>query len=348
MEDKANVLVVGGGAVGTMVAYALEAGRRAKVTMVLRSNYDAVKQTGFSIDSTDHGKAIRAFRPTTIRNTIPAVYEENLEAFNYVVVTTKNIPDVPPTVSELIESAVTTGVSAIVLMQNGLNIEKPLLAAFPENTILSGVQLIGASETRPGVVLHNEPDICKLGVFRVNDRDEELKSRDEQSARAFIEAYNACGAVDCQYDEDVRYTRWRKLLYNSSYNSVSAVLGMDVTRMRLSEHVIDDLVKPIMQEIIAIAAADGVHLSQDLIMTMITIDKLESWFMPSMGQDAQKGNFIEFENIVGEPMREAQRLGVACPTLTIMYGVLRGIQARTKEARGLLKVRIEDAGKYRG
>jgi len=348
MGGKANVLIVGGGAVGTMVAYALDTGNLAKVTLVLRSNYKAVRAAGFSIDSIDHGKDIHSWRPTIIRDTIPDLQKESLEPFDYVVVTTKNIPDVPPTVAELIKPTITQEISTIVLMQNGLNIEKPLLSAYPDNTILSGVQLIGANEISPGVVLHNEPDSCKLGVFAAEGRSDSLRSADAHRARTFVKAYNACGKVDCQFDEDVRYTRWKKLLYNSSYNSVSAVLGIDVTRMRLYEHVIDDLVKPIMQEIRAIAVADGVHLPEDLIMSLITIDSLGSWFMPSMGQDASKGNFIEFENIVGEPIREAKRLGVPSPTLTTMYGILKGIQARTKEAKGLIKPRIEDAKRYRG
>jgi ketopantoate reductase len=57
MSGKANVLLVGSGGVGTMGAYALEAGGKATVTAVLRSNYDAVEKSGFSFDSIDHGKA---------------------------------------------------------------------------------------------------------------------------------------------------------------------------------------------------------------------------------------------------------------------------------------------------
>lgn len=348
MARSANILLIGGGAVGTMVAYALETGDLARVTMVLRSNYNKVRESGFSIDSIDHGRDITRWRPTTVLNTIPNVFNEALTPFDYIVVTTKNVPDVSPSVAELVAPALTPGITAIVLMQNGLNIEKPLQARFPDTTILSGVQLIGAEEKSPGVILHNEPDICKLGAFHAERQDEQRKARDEENARRFIQLYNACGKVDCQFDDNVRYTRWRKLLYNSSYNSVSAVLGLDVTRMRIWEHIIDDLIKPIMQEIIAIAAADGIVLSQDLIMSIITIDKLESWFMPSMGQDALKGNFLEFENIVGEPIREAKRLGVPCPILKTMYGILRGIQARTKESKGLLKPEVTDAERYRG
>lgn len=59
-----RVLVVGTGGVGTMAAYALESGGKAKVTAVMRSNYSAVERDGIDINSIEHGHDIRAWRPT--------------------------------------------------------------------------------------------------------------------------------------------------------------------------------------------------------------------------------------------------------------------------------------------
>ena len=56
MESKANVLLIGAGGVGTVAALNLEVGGLATVTAVLRSNFDAVKQSGFQIQSRDHGQ----------------------------------------------------------------------------------------------------------------------------------------------------------------------------------------------------------------------------------------------------------------------------------------------------
>lgn len=50
--------------------------------------------------------------------------------------------------------------------------------------------------------------------------------------------YDACPAISCNYDADVPFNRWKKLLYNASYNSVATILRMDTARMRFSEHVI--------------------------------------------------------------------------------------------------------------
>jgi len=63
-EGKARILIVGVGGVGTMAAYALEIGGQAEVTAVLRSNYDAVVEKGFKIDSIEHGHDIKGWRPS--------------------------------------------------------------------------------------------------------------------------------------------------------------------------------------------------------------------------------------------------------------------------------------------
>ena len=54
-SDKACVLILGTGGVGTMAAYALEIGSKARVTAVMRSNYAAVQTNGISINSIEHG-----------------------------------------------------------------------------------------------------------------------------------------------------------------------------------------------------------------------------------------------------------------------------------------------------
>lgn len=114
------------------------------------------------------------------------------------------------------------------------------------------------------------------------------------AAKKFVELYNACGKVDCQFDDNISYTRWRKLVYNASYNSVATILRLDTTRMRISEHIIDDLVRPAMLEIKATAKVLGVELPEDISEIMITVDPTETFFKPSMCQDIEKVEIITF------------------------------------------------------
>lgn len=60
---KSNVLLVGGGGVGTIAALNLELSGRTNVTVVLRSNYQRVVDFGFDITSVDHG-TIKGWKPS--------------------------------------------------------------------------------------------------------------------------------------------------------------------------------------------------------------------------------------------------------------------------------------------
>jgi hypothetical protein len=62
-DSKKTVLIVGGGAVGTLAAVNLEVGGLAQVTVVLRSNYNVVKDKGYTIESCDHGN-LSGWRPS--------------------------------------------------------------------------------------------------------------------------------------------------------------------------------------------------------------------------------------------------------------------------------------------
>jgi 2-dehydropantoate 2-reductase len=213
------------------------------------------------------------------------VAEEGLKPFDFIMVITKNVADVKPTVEEIIEPAVTPGHSVIVLVQNGLNIEKPVLAKFPSNIVLSGVSLIGATETAHGKIRHDDSDSVKIGPYKSPNVSQEDS---EAAAKKFVEIYNACGKVDAQFDANVPFTRWRKLIYNSSFNSVATILRMDTTQMRISEHVIDNLIRPAMLEIKATAKAAGIELPEDIAEVMIRVDPKDTFFKPSMCQDIEK------------------------------------------------------------
>lgn len=93
---------------------------------------------------------------------IPDVDKESLEPFDFVVVTTKNVKDVPPSVADVIAPAITRGHTAILLLQNGLNIDRPLVKAFPSNPVLSGITVMGAKEHPKGTIEHNNYDISYI------------------------------------------------------------------------------------------------------------------------------------------------------------------------------------------
>lgn len=302
-EQKANVLLVGVGGIGTICALNLERGGRATVTAVLRSNYDHVAEHGFNIRSIDHG-VVKGFKPTisefkqiacmllrtrlmsehclTVLKTIPDVDRDNLASFKYIICTTKNIPDIPPSVADIIKPAVTPGYTVIVLMQNGLNIEKPVIEAFPHNVILSSVTFCGSHQVKLGEINHDDNDRSSIGAFRNKNLDPDHEDREAQQ---FCDIYQASGKAVAEFQPDVGFSRWRKLLYNACLNSICAVTDLDTGRIQIADGAIELLVKPAMEEIRAAAKACGHDLPAELVDFMITMDPITMYNPPSMQVD---------------------------------------------------------------
>lgn len=213
---------------------------------------------------------------------IPDVAKEKLEPFKYVICTTKNYADVPPTVAELLRPAVTPGYSVIVLVQNGLNIEKPLLAAYPQNIILSGVSFCGSHQVSTGEIVQDDTDRLYVGAFRNASLDPAVE---DQEAKEFAAIYGAGGKCLCEHQPDVGFTRWRKLLYNACLNSLCAITDLDTGRIQLADGAVDNLVRPAMEEVRAAAKAYGHNLPPELVDAMIQMDPITMYNPPSMQVD---------------------------------------------------------------
>lgn len=317
-----NILIIGLGGVGAMAAYALELNDNVAVTAVIRSDYDIVTEKGFRIESVDYG-VVECFRPSKIVKSIEA------GNYDYVVVCTKNIPEVTR-VEELIAPAVGAG-TAIVLLQNGINIEKAVLEKFPQNVVLSGVSMI-SSLNYGAQISHVGKDVLQVGYFPNGNLSSGVQ---EQSARTFVELYHN-GKNECTYDGNVKFTRWRKLVYNATLNPICALTNVDVGRLDMFGGV-ESMVRPAMREVLAIARADGIELPEEIMEAMIRSDD-GVYYAPSMLVDVRKGNYVEVEVICGNPVRIAQKYGVSVPTLSLIYNLLTVVQQRTMEANGRIEI----------
>ncbi|CZR68160.1 related to ketopantoate reductase [Phialocephala subalpina] len=324
---KANILVVGFGGTDRVTVYNLEASGRASVTGVLRSNYQ--------IDGN-----LRAVKPLLalhkhktnrrpVHQAVPEVSNDT-KPFDYIVVTTKNIPDIPPTVVDIIHPAVTPGHSVIVLIQNGVKIENPLISAF-SNVVISCISRMSSAELSHGEIFHQDHDTLLIGPL---DNLNIPSSTSLSAAKQFVDLYNAAGRATCVLEEDVAFIRWRKLVYNVSFNSLCAITSRDTSKLRLADFPVEELLRSVQKEIIAIAKAAGVNLPENQDEVALGADLIDAYFRPSMQQDIETDNYIEMEIIVGALLREAKRLGVLALTLNFVYSVLKTLQMRTQYKKG--------------
>lgn len=324
---KLKVLIVGFGGVGIIGGYTLELNGKAEVTALVRSDYDIVSQEGYNIESVDYG-TINGYKPSNIANSIEGC--KSFGPFDFILVTTKNLPDVYK-VEDIIEDCVIPKRTVIVLSQNGIGIEKSMIERFPDNIVLSAVSMISSNKFKT-TVKHVSTDALSIGFFKNPNFSEDAQ---KEAADDFIKLY-ANNTNECSYDKDVNFSRWRKLVYNATFNSICTLTGIDSGRLEIFGGV-DTIIRKCMGEILEIAKSDGAELPSDIIETMIHADD-GIWCTPSMLVDLRKGNFIEVEVIAGNPVRIAQKNSVSAPYLTMAYELLKVIQSRTKESKGLITV----------
>ncbi|RMX77586.1 hypothetical protein D0869_09770, partial [Hortaea werneckii] len=311
--------------------------RPSNVTIALRSNYNTVVEKGYDITSCDHGE-LKGWRPAQVTNQVPVVSTGEIP-FDYIVVATKNIPSDGVSMADIISPAVTPETTTLVLIQNGLNVEKPYLARFPQNVILSGVSYAGSQEVQHGIIIHGSHDSLEIGAFRNCNIQ---NARKMAVAKHFVSLYAASGKASCQFAPDVQHDRWRKLVYNATINPLCAITGLDTGSLRRAGLFVSKLLEDGMAEIIAVAAAAGYIFPKALSQDLLDLDPMEYRFEPSMLQDFKKvrgitlrlgattnlikGNSIEYEYLVGEPLREGNRMNIPMPTISMLYALCEAIQ----------------------
>jgi len=171
------------------------------------------------------------------------------------------------------------------MIQNGLNIERAMFAAFPSNIVLSGVSMIDSHEGELGTIHHEEHDLLYLGAFHNPSLSIVLETA---AAKKFIEIYGKAGKTDIKFQEDVQWGRWRKLIFNAALNPICAITGLDDARIRLAPGAVEGLVMPCMKEIYDTAKALGHVLPESIMEDMINLDPMDLYLKPSMQVDIEK------------------------------------------------------------
>ncbi|KAL1878537.1 hypothetical protein VTK73DRAFT_7878 [Phialemonium thermophilum] len=313
-----KVLIFGTGGVGSVYGWILDKGG-AEVTVVCRSNFETVQRDGITIRSAIWGKV--HYKPDTV-NSVSAARGP----FDYVLVCSKAFPGTSAHISDAVSPGTT-----IVLAQNGIGIEDEYAERFPGNPLVSGVVYLPVTQVEPGVVVMGAAERFEIGSFP-HDAPEPVKIK----VQLLHDLWIGAGAT-CKVFDDIQAQRWTKLALNASWNPMCALTLCDDANLIRSSPEALDMVKKVMLEVGAVAAATGYP-----VVTEATIQGFLKMAQrrldvggnePSMLNDARNQRALEVEAILGNTVRIARRLNVATPTLDVLVCLARGLNyAITKPA----------------
>ena len=304
-----KILIVGAGAIGSFYGSLLaRAGQQ--VSMVVRSDYDVVKAHGIHVEST---LGSWDFKPHHLLKTATDYPEQA----DFVVLCTKVTDEIDRV--ELIRGAINPE-TVIVLIQNGIGIEKVIAQAFPDNLLISGLAFICATRIKPGHVQHTA-----YGRLAVGDYPNGIADQSAGFAAMFDES-----GIQCITTDNVVTARWQKTVWNAPFNPISVLSnGLDTQSVLRTQ---ESYVRAIMSEVAEIAKAVGHPLREDIVDQNIDNTRKMPPYKTSMLIDYEHGRIMETEAILGNAVRAGQSAGVETPYLSSLYALMKLRETQIEKA----------------
>lgn len=308
---KPSVLIVGAGAIGALYGSVL-ARQGAKVSVVCRSDYEAVSRNGYTIKSKILGDHV--FKPERVLRNVG----DCKPSPDYLILTVKVLEGEDR--AALIAPAVGSN-TVVVLLENGIDIEPEIGRAFPKNEILSCLAFVGVSRVGHGEISHQSFGHLMLGKFPAG------VTPAAQKLGALWEA----GGINCKVTDNVVTARWQKAVWNAVFNPLSILGGVLTTAQMLHSKEAEDFVRRGMQEVCAVAAAVGHPLSPEVIERHIAGTRSMPPYKTSMALDYENRRPMEVEAILGNVVRAGRGASVPMPVLEALYAITKMVEHKARQ-----------------
>ncbi|SHE90638.1 ketopantoate reductase [Kaistia soli DSM 19436] len=208
--------------------------------------------------------------------------------------------------------------TAIWSLQNGVdNAER--LARTLGRPVSASVVYVAAGMAGPGHVRHHGRGELIVEPGPGND----------VYAAAFTEA-----GLPVTVSRDVATALWTKLVINCAYNAISAIAGLPYGSF-IGEPGVTDMMRDVVDECGAVAAAVGVSLPDDLWPQVRAIAATMKGQMSSTALDLARGRPTEIDHLNGYIVTKGAALGVATPVnraLLLLVRLRERAAARPEDA----------------
>ncbi|WP_456279189.1 ketopantoate reductase family protein [Bacillus sp. AK128] len=301
-----KIVVVGTGAVGGFYGGLLHIGGE-EVTFIARGEHLlAMQQQGLKL-STQQGEL-------SIRATFTDKYNE-IERADLVLLTVKSTET--KSTLEKISHFFNKGNARILTLQNGVDNEEVLINSLGIERVLSGSAYISSQVREPGHVIQQGNHAVFIGA---------LHQSQEELVEALALTLNK-SAGNAIVTDHILKKKWEKLLWNVTFNPLSAVSKTTVGEILDHEH-LSHVANHVLDEAMKIADKSGIPLPEDMKSRIFKDAGSVRGHKTSMLQDRIKGKPMEIESLCGFFVKKGQALGVEVPVIRTIYSLLAFIDEK--------------------
>ena len=201
----------------------------------------------------------------------------------------------------------------VLCLQNGVDNAERLRRVLPGATVAAAVVYVATEMAGPGHLRHHGRGELVI----------EPTPASEAVARAFV-----ASGVPTEISDNVRGALWAKLILNCAYNALSAVGRIAYGELVLRPG-IQDVMRDVVAECRAVAAADGVSIPGDVDLAVRRIAETMPSQYSSTAQDLMRGKPSEIDHLNGYVVQRGAALGVPTPANRVLWAMVKLVEAPT-------------------
>jgi 2-dehydropantoate 2-reductase len=207
--------------------------------------------------------------------------------------------------------------SIVLSLQNGWGNASRIGNLVGPEKVLVGVSYHSATALGPGHVLHGGQGPTYLGEL-----DGSVSERAEKVAR-----FLASGGIEIQTSSEVVKDIWSKLALNVATLPSSVLARLTADRL-LSSPEMQELMRNLLQEVIAVANAQDIHLNFDERWSAIVrlLKQLAPNTKGSMFQDIEQRRPTEIDVINGAIVEAGQSLKISTPFNRAVVSLIKALE----------------------
>lgn len=304
-----NIVIVGAGAMGSAIGVLLAQARN-QVTLldVSKETVDVINRDGLKIQNKAGEISLHRVPAVTSASQIQGPVDLVL-VFVKCYHTASAITSVLPLIGPQ---------TTVLSLQNGWGNGPRIASIIGADRVILGVCYHSATVLGPGHVLH-----AGRGQTFIGELDAAVSPRVEAVARTFNEA-----GIPVEASGQVLREIWAKLALNVATLPTSSTTRITADRL-LSTPEMEELMRALLAEVVAVAQAQGIPLAFEERWTVIhnLLQKLPPGSKGSMLQDVEKGRATEIDVMCGAIIEAGKRLGRPTPYNHAMFCLIRALEA---------------------
>lgn len=307
-----RLLMIGAGGIGGYYAARLLGAGHQVVLTARGPHLNALREHGLTVhyegqklmhrpEALDHQQLVARYKP---------------DDFDAIVLALKATATV--SVVDEIGEWLEQGQAPVLSLQNGVDNEPVLAAAFGANRVIGGLAVrIGGHIVGPGVI--EAQGVAQIVIGDWPTAEQTAGTR-EQLLETLAGAFNDSG-IPTTISDNIRYELWRKLVINNGVNPLSALTGLD-TRSLTHHPEFSRIVYGMMAETVEASKADNVNLGQQDLDEMFELISSFNAIKTSMLVDKEKGRPLELDSIAGAVLRRCRNLDIEAPYTATVTALL--------------------------